>query len=508
MTEPSLVIADKIFTADPSSPVVNWMLIAGGKVVVTGTGDPPDVREKTRFPFVLPGLIDAHVHLTTTGLYGTGLDFRDCRSVSDLLGLLETHIRGNQSRWIIGGNFDPGRNAEGRMPTRYELDKVAADRLLLVSRADGHSCVLNSRGFEEANIDPSTSGIAVDEQGVPTGVLAHSANYEARRRFFSLLDEIEIVRAQTAACRIALSRGVTALHEMAGGTFMGDKDYETLMANRASYPVDVLPYLATLDVAKPITDGLSTIGGDLFLDGSIGSKTAAMSEPYESDVTRGHLYHSSEEITGFFVEASRAGLQAGVHAIGDEAIEQAISCIEDAFITLGPEGAVGARRLGHRIEHLECVSGAQIERARSLGLTASVQPMFDAYWGGPDGMYTQRLGERARTMNPFLAMVDAGLVVAGGSDSTVTPLDPFLGMSAAMGHSDESQRVDFQTALAMFSRHAAIAGHQQAERGSLSAGKMADLCVVERDPSLCSPEDLSGMEVLDTWVAGTPAGLH
>lgn len=499
-----VISAAKVICLDQTETEADWVEVGGGEIVRVGKGDPPSGETIELDGYLLPGLIDAHIHLTTTGLYDKGLDFRSSRSVPELLTILRGFLHNNGEDWVIGGNFDPGRNKEARMPTRDELDPLTGSRPVLISRADGHSCVLNSAALAIAKLDESMAGIERDQQGTPTGVLANEANYAARRIFFGALPEHQIVDAQQAACRLALSRGVTCVHEMAGGTFMGNADLHALLRHRSEYPFDIKPYVATLDVGEVLGYGLDCIGGDLFLDGSIGSRTAAMTNAYEDSLgNHGSLYHSDQEVEDFFFEASRAGLQAGVHAIGDAAIEQAISAIERAFARLGPEGILGARKLRHRIEHFECVSDGHIERAARLGLVASVQPAFDDYWGGEGKMYHQRLGERALGMNPFRKMLDQGLLVAGGSDSTVTPLDPFQGMSAAVGHSNPDYRVSNYDAMRMFTTWAAEAGHQGSERGSIEPGKRADLILVSEDPLRADAAALRQIQVHQVWVAGS-----
>lgn len=501
----SLVVsATKVICLDPTESEADWLEINEGTIVRVGYGDPPQGRAVELDGYLLPGLIDAHIHLTTTGLYDQGLDFRASRSIPELLSTLRGFLKSRGEDWVIGGNFDPGRNKDPRMPTRDELDPLTRSRPVLISRADGHSCVLNSAALAIAKLDDSLAGIGRDQDRRPTGVLTNESNYAARKIFFGALPQHQIVDAQKAACRLALSRGVTCAHEMAGGTFMGNEDLKALLRHRLEYPIEIKPYVATQDIGEVLGYGLDCIGGDLFLDGSIGSRTAAMTEPYEGGLDEyGSLYHSDQEVEDFFFEASRAGLQAGVHAIGDAAIEQAISAIERAFARLGPEGILGARKLRHRIEHFECVSQDHLERAARLGLAASVQPAFDDYWGGLGNMYNQRLGERALRMNPFSHMLQQGLLVAGGSDSTVTPLDPFQGMAAAIGHSNPKYRVSNIDAMRMFTTWAAEAGHQESERGSIEPGKRADLTLVSEDPLRADAAMLKKMQVQEVWVAGS-----
>lgn len=505
----TVLSARKVITCDASDKAGTWVAFTDETIEAVGSGDPPAAdRVLQSDGIVLPGLVDAHVHLVTTGIYRSGTDLRESRSVDDLLGRIETSVGTASGLWLIAGNFDPGRNADARMPSRWELDRVSGRNVLLVSRADGHSCSVNSSALEALQLQRSLAGFDVDDRGEATGILSNVANYEARARFFSRMPEEDLVSAQMEACRLALERGVTCVHEMGGSD---PREIDLFTRSRDSYPIHVRPYFATFDMGAVVAAGLDCVGGDLFLDGSIGSRTAAFHESYSDHQESGSLhggsgslYHSDDDITSFWMESTRAGLQAGVHAIGDRAIEQAIACMEEAFLRLGPEGAVGGRRLGHRIEHFECVSEDQIVRARRLGIIASVQPMFDRYWGGEEGMYESRLGPRAATMNPFARMIEEGLVVAGGSDSTVTPLGPFLGMAAAVDHHRKEYAVTAGQALRMFTSWAALAGRDQT-RGILTPGRRADLCLVDQDPLECSLEELASTEVLETWVGGERA---
>lgn len=498
-----VVAARKVLCFDRAGTVADWIAIDDGRFDEVGTGEPPSGDPLVKVDgVVLPGMIDAHVHLTSTGIYRNGLDCRDCRSIPQLLETIAGFVRQNSVTWIAGGSFDPGRNADPRMPDRWELDSVARDQVLMLVRADGHSSTLSSAALEALDLDRTLPGTELSDGGEPTGRLSNLAHYSAARRFFSSLPREEIRKAQVAACAAALERGVTSVHDMGGPSH---DDFAVLMDSLDRLPIAVKAYLPTLDIPKALAASRDCVGGDLALDGSIGSRTAAMSKPYEDEDVMGSLYLEDEEVIAFFVEATRAGLQAGVHAIGDAAVDQAIRCMEQALLRLGPMAAAGARRLRHRIEHFECVAPAQIERASAIGMVASVQPAFDKYWGGKVGMYSERLGERAASMNPLSAMIRAGMSPAGGSDSPVTPLDPFLGIAAAIEHHERGFAVPFDLAVRMFTNWSAAAGHEELFRGSIEKGKFADFCVVDKDPSPDPHEEFPTLSVLETWVEGEVA---
>jgi predicted amidohydrolase YtcJ len=273
----------------------------------------------------------------------------------------------------------------------------------------------------------------------------------------------------------------------------------------ADVALDVAVFLGTLEIERVKDVVPWRIGGDLFLDGSFGSHTAWLSEPYTSTPPPGSpptgiSYRDDDELFEFFVGAQRARMQVGVHAIGDAAIEQALRTWERAAAV---EGLDSVRALGHRIEHFECSTDDHIARAAHLGVRASVQPAFDRYWGGPDGLYAQRIGwERARGMNRFATMSAAGVMLAAGSDSTVTPLDPFLQMASLRDHHVPGQSLSPAAALEAHTHGpAAVAGHAHV-KGALAPGLQADLALLDRDPLVVDGDALLGTEVLGTWIAG------
>jgi predicted amidohydrolase YtcJ len=268
----------------------------------------------------------------------------------------------------------------------------------------------------------------------------------------------------------------------------GRREVEVLLEHRQQLPVDVMVYVAEKDIPWIMDLGLETLGGDLSLDGSIGARTAAMSAAYVDGEGTGILYEQDDDLAQVFHNAHLGGLQVAVHAIGDQAIEQALGVWERVYRTLDSRQRRHFRARRHRVEHFEMPRNDQIERAAALGLAISVQPAFDAEWGHPGQLYERRLGtERASVMNPFSTLLGRGLEVGAGSDSPVTPLDPMYGLWSLESHHDAGQRMNREEAVRLFTIGSARLAHLEDKKGSLRPGMQADFAAYEADP-LTAPE--------------------
>jgi predicted amidohydrolase YtcJ len=227
-------------------------------------------------------------------------------------------------------------------------------------------------------------------------------------------------------------------------------------------------------VDRAVELGCAGAAGDLCIDGSIGSHTTAVDDPYVDADTTGHLYLDAAQVAEHVVACTEAGIQAGFHVIGDRAVAAAVTGLEAAAEALGPAAVIAAR---HRLEHVEMTSPEHVRALARLGVTASMQPMFDAYWGGADGLYAQRLGaERAVAMNAFASFGRAGVPLAFGSDTPVTPFDPWAGVRAAARHQTPSERISVAAAFDAYTR----GGWRAARRdhgGVIAVGAPASLAV-------------------------------
>lgn len=484
------------------SQVDEWLLIDGPIVAATGSGEPPAADHVVDLDggTLLPAFCDPHVHLPATGLYASGLDLRGEKSAAAILAAFAER-RAQPGAILFGGNFEDPLDAP---LDRHDLDRAVGERAALLARADMHSCIVSTALLDALDL-AGLEGVDRDDAGAPTGYLREKAAAEAWRAFEAGLDRGQLTAAVRDALELAASRGVAYAHEMFVVEWRGWDSLEWFLGAIADSGVEVTTYVADMDVKRVRDLGFSQVGGDLFLDGSFGSHTAWMSDPYDPAPpmgvpATGISYRDDDDLFDFFLDAQRLDMQVGVHAIGDAAIEQAISTWERVA---GMVGVDKVRSLGHRIEHFECASDDHIARCLRLKLMASVQPAFDLYWGGSDGLYARRIGwERAKQMNRFATMYEAGLLMGAGSDSTVTPLDPMLQMRALRSHHVAEESLDPHIALDMVT----IGGHTLARRdsdhGMLSPQSAADIAWLTGDPLTTAPERLEDIETLGTWRLG------
>lgn len=405
---------------------------------------------------VTPAFVDAHVHATSTGLSLTGLDLSRARSLREALQLLERFNRQRRGRPLLGHGWDETRWPEARPPSVGELDRASFGGAVYLARVDSHSAVVSSALLAS---DPRIRMLPGYREG---GWLTTEAHHAARKIAFGSLGPSQVRDAQRATRAAAAALGIGCLHEMAGPEVSSADDLVGLLGLTADEPgPDVVGYwgeLLGVDTAREL--GAAGAAGDLFCDGSLGSHTAALHTPYaDQPDTCGELRFTVEEIAEHISRCTAAGLQAGFHAIG----EAAVDAILDAIDRLGP--GAGA---GHRVEHVEMVH--RPGRLAASGLVASVQPAFDAFWGGPSGMYAQRLGpQRAAGLNRFAQLAAAGVPLAFGSDSPVTPMNPWAAIRAAAFPSDPQAALPASLAFTAHTR----GGWRAAGRGEDASGTLA-----------------------------------
>ena len=474
----TLLVAAGVHPVDPRAPQgVRGVLIDGDRIEWVGA-DPADAPAFDRSvdlggAWITPAFCDAHVHATATGLAQTGLDLSAATGPDDVLDRLR-RFAPEAGAVILGNGWDDFAWTPRRLPTAGELRDAAGGRTVLLTRVDAHSCLVDDSVLARLPLE-RLYGVERDERGEPTGWLREESSEAALRVVRGMIPAAEMDAARMAACQAALALGIGSFHEM-GHPGLSGRDDASAWA-QGQWPVDVEPWWAELDLAAAVDNGLRP-GGDLFLDGSIGSCTAATTQPYGPQHATGELFHADEAVAEWFTACTAAGLGGGVHAIGDRAIEQALVSLEAAAAA---HGVAAVRRCRHRIEHVELPSREQVARMAHLGIVASVQPAFDAAWGGDDGLYAERFGvDVALTSNPLSWFADAGVTMAFGSDSTVTPLDPTGALRAATGHLGDCS-VDAGLALEAHTVGPAYVGRRD-DVGRCRPGFRADLAVWSGDP--------------------------
>lgn len=477
----ALLVADRIVTLGHGRHRARALLVRGRRVV--WVGDDPDQAppHATRIDMagctVGPGFVDAHVHLTTTGLMLNGIDLRDTTSVDELLRLVRTTAAATPGRVVWGQGWDTHLD---RLPTPDELMDAADGRTVVLSRIDGHSAVVDRHTLSSAPL-ARAPGIERDADGEPTGLLKLEANKIARRWAVGAMSDAELSDARDRVARHAASLGIVSVHEMNGPDLFGAEDFDAW--HGGTWPLEVVGYWSGMDIAFVAERDLGRIGGDLYLDGSLGAHTAALCEPYADRDHRGHLELDDETLTRLLTDATTRGIQVGVHAVGDDAIRQIVRCWKAVDLSLPGhmEGAV--RRLNHRVEHAEALPPDLFDDIAALGLVLSVQPAFERQWGGDEGLYQRRLGaRRAAWTHPLRGLADRGIALAFGSDASVTPMDPWGTVHAAQHRRRPEHAVTRLEAVSAHTLGGRTAARQERSVGPLRAGMRADLAVWEGDP--------------------------
>jgi len=461
----------------PADPHATALCVEDGAVVWTGDDDATyrfvdgaDRVIELDGRLVTPAFVDAHVHLSQTGVAANTLDLGGFRLVEELLGALAAYARGSSFPVVLGFGWDETGWGEQRPPTREEVDRAVDGRAACLTRVDCHSAVVSSAFLEAHRHIRHEDGFSAD------GLLTRQAHHAARDGVARMLPPAAREEAITTALRMAAGSGIAMVHELGAPHLSRPEDFETIRVLAEVTPLpEVVGYWGQLHGAETATWlGCQGAAGDLCADGAIGSRTAAMHGRYVDEDTRGHLYLSAEEVAQHVVECTRADLQAGFHCIGDRAVAEITEGLRKAASSVGVPAMVAAR---HRLEHVEMASPEDMATLGELGVMASMQPMFDALWGGPESLYAQRLGvDRARPMNAFASMNRAGVALAFGSDTPVTAFDPWAGVRAAAWHHTESERITVRAAFNAHTRGGWRAARRD-EGGVLALGAPASLAV-------------------------------
>ncbi len=520
----SLVVKGaRVWTGDPARPWAEAVAVRGETIVAVGSAAEvePLIGEATEVievpgGMLVPGFIDSHVHFVDGGAALASVQLRDAASPEEFTERIAEFARGVPAgEWILGGTWDH-ENWGGELPRRDWIDEVTPENPVWVHRLDGHMALANSLALELAGVGddaPDAPGGEVmrDAAGRPTGLLKDNAMLPVARAV-PAPGEALLDRQVAAAMRHVAANGVTSVHDMAEG-------WANLAAYRRAEAAgelitriySVVPLADWQRLRDEVaangrgSDWLRIGGLKGFMDGSLGSHTAAFFEPFtDAPDDRGMLINDLADVERWVAGADEAGLHVMVHAIGDRAIRELL----DTFAKV--EEHHGERDRRFRIEHAQHIHSGDVERFGSQSVIAAMQP----YHAIDDGRWAEKVigPERAETTYAFRSLIDSGARVAFGSDWYVAPATPLEGIYAAVtrrtldgAHPDgwvPAQKIGVEEALRAYTTGAAYASFEEDLKGRLKTGMLADLVLLDRDLTGIPAEEIAETRVLKTIVGG------
>lgn len=519
-----------IHTANDAQPSAQAVAVVGNKITYVGA-DAGDWCPEGAVPYDLngyalyPGLTDAHAHLIGIGKREMELDLTSAKSVLELQDLVRAVVQDTPvGETVFGDGWIETHWPEGRFPTRQDLDAVSTDHPIILQRADGHAAVANSLALTLSNVDGSTDApfggaINLDADGTPTGMLIDNA----QGLVFQLVPSMDAeTRAQAfkLGSDVYASRGWANIHSMSVepdnvamiNQLANDGDIAIRVYNSLGLPESgsSVQFVEAMDSESDAASHVVTRAIKLYADGALGSRGAALLAPYSDDLNNsGLMTLEREKAIPIFEAALRRGIQVNTHAIGDKGNQETLNWYEEAFNNV-PKSEWAVQEPRWRIEHSQILDPSDIARFKSLGVIPSMQPSHaigDLHFA-IDRLSTDRL-EGAYA---WRALIDSGVMIAGGSDAPVEVGDPRIELHAAIqrtdlqGYSNENwrldQRVTPQEALKMFTLWPAYAAFQEEELGSIEVGKRADFSVFDKDMLDAAVEPMDANPVM-TMVDGT-----
>jgi predicted amidohydrolase YtcJ len=509
--------------AEDKPETVQAMAIGGGKVLAVGTTEAitrlagpktrlRDLNTATTGTYIFPGINDAHVHLGSAGSTKLNVDLTGVKSLVAMLSTVQSFANAAPAgHWLTGGNWDHTLWEQKVLPTRQDLDQVTAGHPTFLSRIDGHIAIANSAALTAAGITgktvpPQGGAIDLDPKGEPTGILRESAQ-DLIYKIIPPPSHDERLRGDELAIADALSHGITSVQDFSDWEdFLVYEELEK--KGKLNLRItEWLPFIAPLpDLIRMrnhhnLSDPMLHTGFlKGFMDGSLGSHTAALKSPYADDpANTGLPQYTPDQLNKMAVERAQAGFQLGFHAIGDKAAAMAL----DAYSQPGV-----SKTARNRIEHAQVVDPADIPRFKQLGVIASMQPnhlLTDMNWA------EARLGpQRAAYSYAWKAFLDAGVPLAFGTDYPVEPITPFRGLYAAVTRKNEAGTKEYfpenkltrGQALYAYTQGSAYAEFAEKHKGKLAPGYDADFILIDRDLYTIAPPDILRTVVEETYVAG------
>ena len=531
-----LFINGEIYSMKKEGEKFQSLGVKDGKIIFLGTDEEAknlnskeliDLKGK----MMIPGMADAHLHLYAYCQNLTFVDLSKVHNINEMINLMKEKIKNvKKGNWVKGVNFDQSKWKENRFPTLEEMDSISKDNPIIIKRCCLHAVVANSKALEMASIGKNyqagSGGIVeLDKDGMPNGILRE----QSTKVFDDILpDPLKDIEVQKRIMQNVLndmsSKGITTIHTYAAKIWQYNEDIniyknfekEGKLPLRVTVCIDELfePEILTKEKLNNPYRKVQLGAYKIFSDGSMGSRSAALKEPYSDDPKNsGFMLFTQEELNNKILTGYEHGLQPAIHAIGDRALDMTLSAIEYTLKTTKEKGMTDEeqkKRLPFRIIHVQMIDDDLLERMKKLPLVLDIQPIFlctDLHW------IEDRIGkERLKGSFALKTMEKAGLIQTGGSDCPVETYEPLKGIYAAVTRQDmegyptegflPEERLSVYEALCMYTKNVPYATGQESVLGTLEIGKFADLTVLEKNLFKIDKKEIKDVKVEQTYVAG------
>ncbi|WP_339008444.1 amidohydrolase [Fusobacterium animalis] len=531
-----LFINGEIYSMKKEGEKFQSLGIKDGKITFLGTDEEAKNLSSKELinlkgKMMIPGMADAHLHLYAYCQNLTFVDLSKVHNINEMINLMKEKIKNvKKGDWIKGVNFDQSKWKENRFPTLEEMDSISKDNPIIIKRCCLHAVVANSKALEIASIGKNyqagSGGIVeLDKDGMPNGILRE----QSTKVFDDILpDPLKNIEVQKRIMQDVLndmsSKGITTIHTYAAKIWQYNEDIniyknfekEGKLPLRVTVCIDELfePEILTKEKLNNPYRKVQLGAYKIFSDGSMGSRSAALKEPYSDDPKNsGFMLFTQEELNNKILTGYEHGLQPAIHAIGDRALDMTLSAIEYTLKTTKEKGMTDEeqkKRLPFRIIHVQMIDDDLLERMKKLPLVLDIQPIFlctDLHW------IEDRIGkERLKGSFALKTMEKAGLIQTGGSDCPVETYEPLKGIYAAVTRQDmegyptegflPEERLSVYEALCMYTKNVPYATGQESVLGTLEIGKFADLTVLEKNLFKIDKKEIKDVKVEQTYVAG------
>ena len=491
-----------ILTCDKYNSVYKYLVEHEGIIRYVGNRLPKKLKDEPIIDLgkkaLIPAFADTHIHFASFAAFHSGLNVMEARSNAEILDMLKAYVKTSRNKLIIGFGASPYSVTEGKLVSREELDKVCPDKPLFLVKYDGHACVINTKLLEKVRKKAEhLRGFHAD-----TGEMNQEAFFAVSDYVTNSIPIPQLLKNMQNAVDYLASMGIGIIHSVSGVGFTRDLDVdlERWFADGLNNGMQMRVWFQTLDVEKAAKRNMTRIGGcfETALDGCFGSMDAALLQPYKNSEDKGVLYYSDEKVIDFCKKANRAGMQIQLHAIGDAAFNQATKALKAALDDYPRKGH------RHAIIHACLPTKEGIDICQKYHILLPVQSAFIDWRQEPDSYLEEILGERSMKLNPFRDFRNHAIHLSAGSDGPCTDPDPIQWMYKACNHSNPAQALTVREALKMCTYNGYYTSFDDAERGSLEKGKIADMVILSENPYQMEKSRLHELKAEKLLLMGKP----